>query len=231
VKQDLTSAPPINSSSWTSSDQPYKEVEARIKKEYAQGKSLDAISQEYKALARRRPADPVAQFAWVYATRGAAFVNNKMHDDVPPLLQVLAASDPGNAHEYTRYRFCMTADADKILPAADARRIGDRLLRYDPHDDWVRTSLIYMLCDAGQPDMALPYALEGVKQKPKDPKAHTSLALVYQNRWFVSKRRADAHKAVVEYQKYLSLAPPTDVFRKSAELLVKNIESEAAKQQ
>ena len=226
--QNLTSAPPIVLSAWTASDQPYKTVEGLIKKEYAQGKSLGAIAQEYKATAQQRPSDPVAQLAWIYAARGAA-VASSLDGSVPyALVEALAKSDPGNVHEYTRYRFCMTEEANKVLPAAQAKRIGDKLLAYDPHDDWVRLHLINMLCDGNQPDMAQPYALAWTKQEPNNPKAHSALGLAYFDLWEVSHRKNKTYgnESIAEYQQYLRLAPPNDHFRPFAEKYIKYVQQD-----
>jgi len=225
----LTLAPAIQSRAWTASDKPYTEARERIKKEYAEGKSLEAIAQEYRDLAISKPKDPVAQFAWVCAARGAAWVSSS-EDSMPRyLLDTLTKSDPGNVREYTRYRFCLTDETDLVLPVQNADLIGNGLLASNPKDDWVRLSLINMLCAApGGTKKALPHALNWVQMEPSNPKAHSSLAQVYFNQWEESKRKNKVlgSRAVAEYQAYLGLAPANDSFRQHAQSFIRHIQQE-----
>lgn len=223
----LTAAPVIQNRAWTASDKPYEEARERIKKEYAQGRSLEAIAQEHRAIALSKPKDPVAQFAWVCAGRGAAWVSSSEGAMPRYLLDILTKADPGNVREYTRYRFCLTDETDLVLPIQNAEQIGNRLIASDPKDNWVRLSLINMLCAApGGTKKALPHALNWVQVDPNNPKAHSSLAQVYFNQWEESGRRNKAlgDKAVAEYQAYLRLAPANDSFRRRAQSFIRHIQ-------
>lgn len=225
--ENLTSAVPLVAGQWTASDRPYKDVEAQMAQEFKEGRSPQSILEHYHQLAKANPKDPVAQFAWVCAGRGAAWVSSS--DGAMPryLLDTLSKADPGNVREYTRYRFCLTDETDLILPAQNAELIGSRLLASNPKDNWVRLSLINMLCAApGGAKKALPHALNWVQVDPNYPKAHSSLAQVYFNQWEESGRRNKAlgNRAIAEYQAYLRLAPPNDSFRPRAQSFIRHIQ-------
>ena len=223
----LMAAPVIQNRAWTASDKPYKEVTDKIKEEYAQGKSLESIAQEYKALALSRPKDPVAQYAWVCAGRGAVVVSSSEGMMPRYLLDTLTKADPGNVRAYTRYRFCLTDETDLVLPIKDAVSVGDRLLASNPKDGWVRSSLINMLCAApGGTGKAVPYAVKWVQLEPNNPKAHSSLAQVYFGLWEGSNRKnvVLGNKAVGEYQAYLRLAPVNDNFRRHAQSFIRYVQ-------
>lgn len=229
-RHGLGYTPPLQAATWSASNKPYKEIEDQIANEFNSGKKPEEIAQKYKALALSHPKDPLAQFAWVFAERGAVIITQPGGLVPYTLVEALAKSDPGNVFEYTRYRFCMTEEAGKTLPVQNIKAIGDKLLRHDPSDNSVRLNLIYALCDAGEPNMALPYALQWTKQEPSDAKAHSSLALVYEDIWFKTKKRSDADKAVAEYQQYLRFAPPNAGFRPRAEHLIETIRNQSMSQ-
>ncbi len=143
------------------------------------------------------------------------------------LLDTLTKSDPGNVREYIRYRFCLTDETDLVLPVQNAELIGGRLLASDPKDNWVRLSLINMLCAApGGAKRALPHALNWVQIEPNNPKAHSSLAQVYFDQWEESGRRNKTlgNRSIAEYQAYLRLAPATDSFRRHAQSFIRHIQ-------
>ncbi len=229
LSQGLTSATVIPSLKWQASDKPYKDVEDRIKQEYAEGKglSLQEIASEYHAKAKDNSKDPVAQFAWVYAERGAVWVSNSGGPIPRNLLDTLTKADPGNVREYTRYRFCLTDEANLVLPLKNAELIGGRLLASNPKDNWVRSSLINMLCGStGGTKKALPHALNWVQQDPNNAKAHSSLAQVYFDQWEESGRKSKTlgDQATAQYKAYLKLAPANDGFRHHAESFIQHIQ-------
>ena len=225
----LGSEPSMTISEWTASDTPYKDVESKMAKDFASGKTPRQISQEYRALAAKQPKDPVAQFAAVVAARGEFREANPEGSLPYSLVEMLVMHDPGNVHEYARMRFCMLQEADRRLPPANAKMIGDKLLQYNPKDALVRINLIYMLCDLDHAQAAMPYALKWVKSEPKNEKAHSSLALVYQDLWFATKNKLYGQLAVQEYQQFLRLAPPNDGFRGLAQNSINVLQQEIAK--
>ncbi len=227
------SAPVIPNHAWTASDKSYQEAEDQIRKEYAGGKSLQSIAEEYRVVAKAKPKDPVAQFAWVCAERGAALVANPEKPLPPELLYTLTKADPGNVCLYTRYRFCITEEMNLALSLKNAKQIGDRLLAAYPKDEWVRLSLINMLSPLpGGSGVALPYALDGVRMQPNDPKAHSSLAETYFDLWVGGKPRNTAlgRKAISEFKVYLHLAPINDIFRRHAQSFIRYIQQEQVMQ-
>ncbi len=225
----MNSADAIVVGQWTADDRPYKEVEARMAKDFATGRSPQAILDEYRILATAQPRNPVSQFAYVCAARGAALTAHPEESLPYELVETLAKHDPNNVHEYTRYRFCLAQEADRILPYQNAKAVGAKLLQYNASDHFVRTSLIYMLCDSDHPREAMPYALKWVKAEPKNEKAHSSLALVYQDMWFATKNKVYAVQAVQEYQQFLRFAPPNDGFRGLAQNSIKVLQQGIAR--
>jgi len=229
MAQGLTYAPALAVRQWTASDRPYKDVEAQMAQEFASGKTPQAILEQYQRLAANHPKDPVMQFAAVCAARGAVLASNAENLVPYALVQTLADFDPGNVHEYVRYRFCMTEEAGRNLPTQNTEAIGRRLLQYNPKDHFVRLNMIYMLCDSGHAQAALPYAQEWVKTEPNNEKAHSSLALVCQDLWFATKNKSYGRQSVEEFQRYLRVAPSGDGFRQNAEHSIKVIQEEVAK--
>lgn len=210
---------------WTADVGPYKEVLKRMKAEFQQGKSPQEITQEYKALAQSRPADPVAQLAYIAAQRGQIIAAGKSIQ--PSLVDALTKADPGNAYEYARYQFCMSDEANIQLPQQEVKTVGDRLLRYDSQDNWSRLSLINLLTNYKTGDVeALPYGLKWIKREPKNEKAHSALGLIYFDMWASGNRKnqALARKSLAEYQAYMRLAPPNDGFRRLAAIYIKHLQ-------
>ena len=202
--------------------------------EYKTGMTSQAILEQYKAYALRHPDDPVAQFAWVVAEEGQVIVTTGTTDISPALVQQLEDADPGNVHEITRYRYCLSQEANLQLPVNEVTTVGDRLLHYNPRDEKVRISMIYLLVDTKQGmQLALPRALQWVRQQPNNAKVHSTLALVYEDIWASDKRYhvPEAHKSIEEYKAYLRLAPANDLFRKQAEYLIATISKQAGSQE
>ena len=227
----LHKVPALVTEKWTGSDKPYQDIVAQIKKEYSQGRDPDAIAQEYRLAAKLNPTNPVAQFARVCSARGTAVISNSEDREALSLLQILENADPGNIHEYTRYRFCLSDEANTPLPIDDIKTVGEKLLLYDPKDNWARLSLINMLSNYKQGGKeALPYALDWVKQEPENAKAHSSLAQAYFNQWEESTRKNNTlgNQAIQEYQAYLRLAPSNDGFRSHAKRYISHIEEAEA---
>ena len=230
---NMTSAPFIAAREWTASDNPYKDVESQMAKDFAEGKSSQAILEQYKKLAEAKPKDPVAQFAYVCAGRGAAWVISPKSAMPRYLLDTLTKADPGNVREYTRYRFCLTDETNLVLSVQNAELIGGRLLAANPKDNWVRLSLINILCATpGGTNKALFHALNWAKMDPNNPKAHSCLAQVYFNQWEEGKQKnmVVGSKAILEYQLYLKLAPANDSFRQHAQSFIRHIQQAEVRQ-
>ena len=214
---------------WTASDAPYKEAEKQIAKDYADGKDMKDVLHQWQQVAVKNPKDPVVQLAAVFAARGVAKIANPDAALPYSLVETLASHDPGNVHEYARMRFCMLEEADRPLPPSEAKAVGNKLLQYNPKDTLVRTNLIYMLCDRDHAQAALPYALNWVKTEPNNAKAHSSLALVYQDRWFETKNKQYGRLAVQQFQQFLKTSAPNDGFRGNAQNSIKVLQEEVAK--
>lgn len=227
--KDSTSALAMTVGEWIASDRPYKDVESQMAKDFASGKTPQMILQQCQRLAIRHPKDPVAQFAAVIAARGAYRVASPGGVLPYTLVETLAEHDPGNVHEYARFRFCMTEEAGRQLPLRNAEVIGKKLLQYNLKDSLVKINMIYMLCDSNHAQAALPYAQQWVKTEPNNEKAHSSLALVCQDLWFSTKNKSYGRLAVQEFRQFLRTAPPGDGFRERAENSIKVLQEEVAK--
>ena len=223
--------PSLLEETWSASDKPYKDAEAQMAWEYAAGKTPQAILEEYRTVALQRPADPVAQFSWVNAEKGEILVSDSQRNIPDSLVKRLEGADPGNVHEFARCRYCMSQEAGLQPSLQWVIAVGEKLLHYDPKDQWVRTNMIYFLLNtkAGF-QQALSRALYWVKLEPNNSKAHSTLALVYEDIWAADRKhhRSEAAKSVEEYRTYLRLAPTRDPFRQNAQYLVKTITQQAA---
>ena len=227
--QGLTYAPAMMVGEWTASDRPYKDVEKQIAQDYTAGRNMQLVLKQWQQSAASNPKDPVTQFAVVFASRGAYRVANPGGILPYSLVETLAEHDPGNVNEYARFRFCMTEEAERQMPVWNAEAIGKKLLQYDPNDNLVKINLIYMLCDSGHPQAALPYAQQWVKADPNNEKVYSSLALVYQDLWFATKNKAYGRLAVREFQQFLHFASPGDGFRHRAEHSIQVLQEEVAR--
>lgn len=221
--QPKTPPPAWMTTPWAGNQTPYRNVQVLLKKQYQQGKDMNAETAQYKGLAMAHPKDPLAQFEWACAARGAAKIANPENSAPVEALQAMERDDPMNVHEYTRMRFIITEETRPSTPNLDV--VAKRLAHHDPNDEFVKMPVIYALSWAGKYTEALPIAKDWVKQNPSSAKAHSMLAEVYFDEWQASGRKNQTlgDQAVAEYQAYLKFAPPTDDFRKPAQLFIQRI--------
>jgi hypothetical protein len=213
---------------WTKSDKPYREIKEKIEKEIPYASDPHAFANVYGLAAAARPSDPMAQFAWACAEYEYRRIDPSRGGVPNDILADMEKADPGDVHEYSRLRFAITQDTHPNAFHPDLAAMGRRLLQYDPKDDFVKINLIYEL---GKSRESLPEALrlskKWVLEEPANPKAHSTLAFVYDTMWDYTKLKEKlyAEKAVIEYKEYLRLAPAGDGFRKQAEHLIQFIQS------
>ena len=199
---------------WTGDDAPYRQIETNIDQRIARGEAVSALTQEYKGQAENHQSDPKAQFAWAYTVHTDAA---KHHGIVPAdALSAITKTDPGNVYRYARLRFLLTRETAPNNDHADLEAVGLRLLARDSQDEMVHKNLVYDLDTRSTVAKALKYAKAWVAQQPNSAGAHAVLASVYDSLFAYSHRNdyASAKQVVAEYQKYQSLAPPNDPFRR-----------------
>ena len=204
---------------WTGDDAPYVRMEEDVCGKIRTGQPVQTVLAQARANALKHPLDFAPQFRWLYATTLAAGDSDNVDYRA---LEAVARADPGNIRTVACIRFAAGVLIDQNQSHPDLDRIGERLLRADPSDRWVRVHLIYDLANS-RPTLPQARAMAEafVAEEPTNCRAHSVLGLVYETIWAASgHRRVFAEKAITEYQAFLRLAPPNDPFRHDAQYLV-----------
>lgn len=220
---------------WTESDQPYKEIRIRIDKEVAQSKPADQekLVERYKVKAQHSSSDPEAQFAWAYATwitrRETMTLGEAINRNYGPAEALKSTPFQAN-YEFVRLRFLF---ASWLYHPLRLRDLGDRLIQKEPNDFDVKRQLVemYAMDDASADNdkKALAYARDLIRMQPDSPGVYSILASAYSYKWRKSGDVQAGRNAIINYQKYLQLAPASFPWRKQAQNLIETIEKELNK--
>lgn len=204
---------------WTGDDAPYVRMEREICGKIHAGRPAQTVLAQARAEATEYPLDFAPQVRWLYASTQAA---SRTVDIDWRAIDAVAREDPGNLRAVARIRFAAGVMIDPNEGHPDLDRLGERLLRADPNDRWVRLHLVYDLASS-RPSLpkAETMARAFVQKEPQNASAHSALAFVEETFWVVSgHRRVYAVGAIAEYKAFLRLAPPNDPFRHDAQYLV-----------
>ena len=204
---------------WTGNDTPYVRMEEEICGKIRAGQPAQTILAQAQAEATKYPLDFAPQVRWLYASTQAA---SRTVDIDWRAIDAVAREDPGTIYTVARIRFAAAVMISPNEGHPDLDRLGERLLRANPDDRWVRLHLIYDL-SSSRPSLpkAEIMARAFVTKEPQNASAHSAMAFVDETFWVVSKhRRVYAERAIAEYKAFLRLAPPSDPFRHDAQYLV-----------
>lgn len=216
-------APAWMTSAWTTDEAAYRSVEADLKKDIRDGKNMESVAEDYRKRAASQPNNALAQFAWACSTRAAAKLADPSASTPEAALTALQRADPKNVHEFTLMRFVITQESQPDTPLLYV--VGERLMHYDPHDEFIKMPAIYALCRANKYTTALSYAQAWVQQNPGNSKAQSTLAYVCTDLWYQTHNKVYANTALTSLRSYLRVAPPHDGFRNDAQHLAAYMQS------
>lgn len=207
----------------------YVALERSISRRVHGGERPKALQAEYRAQVLSDQTNSLAVFGWAFASledfRGqdGILVGNWAME------QVLAHDNPKNSREYTRVWFALVQQAYPAKTHPEFYKAVEAALQAKPQDIFLRERLVYdLINDTKTLPKAVALAQQGVDFNPQSARPHSLLASAYQDVWIVSRRPADAQKAVTEYRKFLALAAPNDPFRHDAQYLIKTIQQMAS---
>jgi hypothetical protein len=176
---------------WPGDGKGYLQLLPALERAFVPSMSEAALLNAYhliKQAAWQRPNDLQARFRWgmasYYAFKYRASISGA---DMMACREALAASSTPRDYAFTRLRFLFEKvrgdTADRVL-----RPVGARLLKRNPHDHEVKSYYIGMLplVNATERKLALKYAQELTRDRPRDPQSYDALAGVYESIWVMS---------------------------------------------
>ena len=226
---------------WDASDKPFIAIRKRIDEAVAKGQKPEVLARRFKELARMSAPgapkfkifkrDAKAQFAFGYSSylawQAIRLQNNRRGRlalvDVP-----FALEQPPfpRSYQYARLMFIVASISfqDQRL-----RWAGERLLKRNPNDYEVNKGLINVLIDTTllkEPERTQINRLFSklLRRNPKDRLTWSAVGFFYYLRSRQTNRVEDVEKASNGYKRYLSLAPKTDEFRKTAKSYIAELE-------
>lgn len=220
--------------SWTGSNAPYRSIAKQAKETITAANALAKV-REAEKIARSRPKDAVAQFAWGYAAYTSASLGQNGGDSyrwknyIMGVAKALAQCPSPNASEYARLRFLIEANYVHMIEIIPA---GRRLMKLAPNDRAVRILLMGLLANstsAADRDEALKYARQYMQEAPHLAGRHARLADVYFARWFKTDNVEDGYAAIREYEEFIKLTPETVSYHKVAKERVQLMKKDLAK--
>lgn len=220
---------------WAGNAHPYQQIENEIDQALTNGQAPALLMFQNKALALKKPNDPQAQFRWGYSGWKMLTPESGSWDKdrfLNGVYGALVKAPSPNTYEYARLRFLVSPDSSQLVA------LGERLLKRNPNDMDVKYKLIgdyYGLIslnglhskkvDPATKERVLAIAQQMLQANPTVAKYYSSLGGVYLTCWVVLRDQDDAAKAIVEYKKFLQLAPANDEFRPQAHNIIEILQN------
>lgn len=219
----------IPSSKNTPSNGDYVALERSIDQRVHGGERPEAIRENYRIQVLNDQTNSLAVFGWAVASLEIYKIHQGILVSDWAMEQVLAHDDPQNLREYSRVHFALIQEAHPTVTHPELYKVAEAALQANPQDLFLRKRLVYDLKNNVKTlSKAVALAQQGVALNPTSSKALSLLASAYEDVWIVSRRPADAQRAVNEYRKFLALAAPNDPFRHDAQYLIKTIQQMAS---
>lgn len=211
---------------WTGNDQPFLKLKRQIDLASKTQKPANLLPR-YKAVARLKPNDVQAQYAWAYCALKATWAkpDNEANLLGGVRLALSQAKSP-HSYEFDRVRFMEAAPypSDKRL-----RIMGDRLIKHNPKDWFLKQLqarvLLYVTgLEGADGPRAIQLMQDVVKAQPRKANVYATLGGVYSQHSYVTRDPKEMQKAIDAYRKYLSLTSKNDAWRSQAKLIIQNLE-------
>ena len=210
---------------WEGDNGPFKAMEADVENALKLGKS-DGLIKEYRALAEKKPHQPLDVFRWVYASyrateaMSASTIKDNLYEPHEAMLEIADAASP-HTYEFARLLFLVESYFYNQLLYPSEKKLGNRLLQRNPKDLRVQLRMCSVLVD--DPKMtearrAVDIAKSLIAASPKSAARYGWLGNVYYNLWWRSPHAdSDRKSAAAAYRKILELAPKGDPLRPLAD--------------
>ena len=166
-------------------------------------------SDQYRKIWVSNPKDNVALFRWAYSAYYASAKYDDQHEmnaylePIAVLLQKNTTSD----FEFVRLRFLVEGMLNQYV--AELIPLGEKLLKVSPNDLTVKYRLVSLLRNTPSvkdKERAVQLS-EQVVQVEKSPHYIAFLGDSYYSLWFLNDDVAVAKKAIILYERFLSLEP------------------------
>lgn len=207
---------------WTGDETHFLTARSETEKLLRNGYDSKALAKKYALRAQKHPTSPLLVFRWGLATYYAAQKESDVWE--PPYRQALLATlstvPSPHSREFARMRFLIES---RFLGETYLKKIGERLLNYNPNDTAVKISIFRVLSVITNPDdsqIALSYARGLIVANPRNPLAYRKLGGVYYEISIRVNTRANCQAAINAYQSFLKYSKPTDRFYPTAKYLI-----------
>ena len=207
---------------WSANDKVFPLINKQLQKKILASHDAVSITAAYGELFKKTPKSTVLLFKWGMSTYYASKTKSStwFPTDSDLLLTSLDVIPSPHSFQYDRMRFLIQSHfrGEDFL-----KTMGLRLLKVNPGDDEVKSSMFPVLNIVGNPrdgQLALDFANELIAKHPANPRWHAMLGSTYNLISVRTNKRLDCEKAITAYQDYLKLAKKTDPFYSHAEYMI-----------
>ena len=212
--------------SWKGDNRPYHQIRTNIDRLVAQGKKPAYLLPNAYRLAQQDLRNPKAKFTWIYTAYQTMRQNRPVNPQkVQALLDAMNEDGSPQVYDWTRLQFLLHIEnytsPDILIP------IGERLLRHDPKDYFVKYALTVPLGESQQPmnnQRAIEYAQDLIRMNPKSSQYRSGLGQAYYSIWRRTRNSLHRQRAIAEYQMFLKLAPQDDYLRPDVKRVIARLQ-------
>lgn len=216
--------------SWTGDESVYTKARHEIETSGVSPKLLEA---RYALAAKAEAKLPIAQFRWGYALKknlsGELPSGEAGEKDAAVFYSMTQAVDP-RTYDYARLRYLVS------IRSRDLVRLGERLLKQDPEDNFVKMHLAedyaFDVGKYGNPvskARALVICRQLLQENPKNPRYYAVLGNLYEMSYTQNHNAKDAAAAIVADQKYINLVGTDSDYMQMKRNCIAEIKADLAK--
>lgn len=207
---------------WTGDNTPYHAARLEIEKVSDNQQKLIDLRQRYERDARKKPNDPMSLFRLAYTIYESWLkdnTNKNWSSDFGLVHSGYFAVESPHTYDYDRVHYLVWSfygDYVETIP------IARRMLNVDPDDYYVAAHLAasYLNGYPAKINEALAICQHLKKQYPQKASIYSLIGEAYVLWYHRDGNPANAKAVVENYEKYLSLAPPNEPFRKRAKQII-----------
>src|SRR5262249_35695281 len=144
--------------------------------------------------------------AWLYASRGVAYLAQSDLDHAMADFNEAIRLDPKDAAPYYNRGVACTAQGDLDRAIADFYEA----IRLDPKDAASYSIRGIAWSDKGELDRAIADFDEAIRLDPKDAKAYSNRGIAYTNRGIPWPDKGDLNRAIADFDQAIRLTPKYD---------------------